>query len=98
MQQLTLIAIAQTGDGILCTFTERLNYDNVDEFILAWLNDHAFNFKETMYGADRICWRLEVEQQIVCLHFDELTQSCWFDQTSEYLLAKLKQIVENNAH
>ncbi|WP_440905650.1 DUF3630 family protein [Catenovulum sp. SX2] len=98
MQKLNLISVEQTDDSILCTFAQNLNYDNVEDLILPWLNQHRFNFKESMFGADRISWRLEIAQQIVWLHFDELTQSCWFDQTSEELLAKLKQIVENNAH
>lgn len=96
MKDLTLISFEPIGEGILCTFAQPIDYDNVGDYVLPWLSAHAFNCKESLTGADRISWRLEIAQQVVWLHFDELSQSCWFDQASEDLLAKLKQIVENS--
>lgn len=96
MPKLALISFQSSGESIVCTFAQALHYDNIDEQMRSWLDQCGFNCKESLYGADRLSWRLDIAQQIVWLHFDELSQSIWFDQTSEDLLAKLKQIVENS--
>ncbi|EWH09353.1 hypothetical protein DS2_13184 [Catenovulum agarivorans DS-2] len=96
MQSLDLTSIEQVDDGIICNFGQTLSYDTIQPLMSSWLKQNGFISRECTVGADRMSWRLDVEQAIVWVHFDELSKSCWFDQASDDLLAKLKQIVENN--
>ncbi|GEM_PF-3124319 len=85
MQQLTTAQLLNTHilvgkpNILICDFEYYPDWEAVNSVFTHWLNQNEFMIKETIEGADRISWRLELNQQSFYFNYEELSESAWFE-------------------
>ncbi|MCU4676317.1 DUF3630 family protein [Catenovulum sp. 2E275] len=54
-------------------------WEKIETLFNHWLNTYQFTILECITGADRVSWRLSLDQVYFYFHVESLSESCWFE-------------------
>lgn len=74
-----LIATQDTPNAVICHFTHWPQWSQCQQALEQWLIESGFKIQEVILGADRITWRVCLLQEDFYFHFEDLSESTWFE-------------------
>lgn len=74
-----LTATKDTPNVVICQFMHWPQWSQCQLALEQWLIESGFNIQEVILGADRITWRVLLQQESFYFHFEDLSESTWFE-------------------
>lgn len=78
--QLAQISAAEAMPNVLiCRFIHWPKPNLIQTGLEQWLVQSGFDVQEVILGADRITWRVLLQQESFYFHYEDLSESTWFE-------------------